>query len=229
MAFQPVPIDAACVLALELQDSLGTSYADNTPYGNHATRTGAAQTNGPCGLALAFDGTDDKLAIADAASLDCTALTIVAHARLDATWAAAGYILAKCEDTDANFSYAFGVDANRKPFLTVSDDGDAGTTETAAAAVSAAVWHQLACTFSGGTYKLYVDGTAVAGDAGGAAPSIKADTGRVTIGARFDSGAAGYANFFKGKIGGVWVWNRALGAQDIHELHAVHAGDDTNE
>ena len=236
MAFEPVAIDDTCVLALELQDNFGTTYADNTPYGNHATRTGAVQTNGPCGLALTFDGTDDYLSVADAASLDCAALTVEAWVKLDATWAAVGYILAKCEDDGSEYSYGFGCDATLKPFLLISNDGAAGTAETANTAISAAVWHHLVGTYAetngvlAGTYLLYVDGAVVASNATGAEPTLHVGTGRVTVGARWDSTVVAEAvEEFKGKIGGVRVWNRALSAQEIHELHAVHAGDNTEE
>jgi len=231
MAFDPVGIDGTCVLALEFQDNFGTTYQDGSQYENHATRTGAVQCNGVNGLGLLFDGTDDYLSVADAASLDCTSLTVAAWVKLDATWAAVGYVLAKCEDDGSEYSYGFGCSATLKPFLLVSDDGAAGTAETANAAISASVWHHLACTYAaGGTYALYVDGAVVASDGTGADAGCHVGTGRVTVGARWDSTeVASAVEEFKGKIGGVRVWNRALSAQEIRELHYVHAGDNTEE
>lgn len=236
MAFEPAAIDETCVLCLDVQDNFGASYVDDTPYGNDATRAGAVQCNGPGGLALSFDGTDDALNIADAASLDCEAVTVAAWVKLDATWAAVGHILAKCEDSGSQYSYGFGCDANAKPVLAISDDGAAGTAETADDAVSKAVWHHVVGTYEetdgvgAGTYLLYVDGVLVASDGTGADESIHAGTGRVTVGARWDSTAVAEAvEEFKGLIGGVRVWNRVLGAQEIHDLYSAHAGDNTSE
>ena len=236
MAFEPVAIDGTCVLALELQDNFGTVYQDSSLAENHATRTGAVQCNGVGGLGLLFDGTDDYLSVADAASLDCAAVTVAAWVKLDATWAAVGYVLAKCEDSGSQYSYGFGCSAALKPFLLISNDGAAGTAETANAAISAATWHHVVATYAetdgllAGTYLLYVDGALVASDGIGADPTIHVGTGRVTVGARWDSTEVAEAvEEFKGRIGGVRVWNRALSAQEIHELHAVHAGDNTEE
>ena len=225
----PIALDD-CVLRLELQDNFGTTYLDGSTYGNHATRTGATQCNGPGGLGLLFDGTDDFLSVADAASLDVSALTIAAWVKLDATWAAVGHILAKCEDDGVQYSYALALNADRKPMLTISDDGAAGTAETATAAVAVSRWYHIGATYSGGTYLLYVDGAVVASDGTGADAAIHAGTGRVTVGARWDSTVVAEAvEEFKGRMGSVLVWPRALTAQEFHELYMVHAGDNTGE
>ncbi len=219
-----------CVLRLELQDSLGTTYLDTTDNDNDATRTNAVQVNGPGGLGLSFDGTEDYLSVADAASLDVSVLTIAAWVKMDAAWAAVGNILAKCEDDGSQYSYSLALDAAQKPRLLISDNGLAGTAETANAALSLSQWYHIVGTFSGGTYLLYVDGAVVASDGIGADATIHAGTGRVTVGARWDSTAVAEAvEEFKGRIGSVRVWPRALSAQEIHELYMVHAGDNTGE
>lgn len=164
----PVPIDGTCVLLLDSEDSLGTTYLDGSQYANHATRAGPTQSNGIDGLALTYGTADYSLDIADAASLDCTALTISAWVKLDATWAAVGYILAKCKDIDDQFSYALSCDTTGKLRLDISDDGAAGSLEATDDAISLTVWHHLVGTFTGGTYALYVDGAIVASDGGGA-------------------------------------------------------------
>ena len=229
MPYMPVPLDNTCVLYIRAEDNLATGYDDATHYGNNATVAGAVPCNGISGQGISFDGADDCLSIADAASLDCTTLTVAAWVRLAATWLAVGHVIGKCEDSGSEYSYGFGVDAAAKPFLLVSNDGAAGTAETANAAISLDAWHHIAGTFSGGTYLLYVDGAVVASDAVGADLTIYAGTGRVTVGARYDSGAAEAVEEFKDLMDDVIVFNRVLSAQEIHELYMVHAGDDTRE
>lgn len=226
----PVAADDTCVLYMPFEDNFGTAYLDRSQYANHGVRTGAVQCNGIQGLGLSFDGTDDYVSVADSASLDCAAVTIAAWVKLDATWAAAGYVLVKCEDNapGGEFSYGLVLTNLREIELLISDDGDTpATEETSTGALSVSTWHHVAATFAGGTYLIYANGVLVASDGNGAEASIYVGTGRVTIGARWDIAQSHLE--FKGLIDEPMVFNRALSAQEINELYLVHAGDNTRE
>lgn len=233
----PVPIDDTCVLYMPFEDNAGTFCEDQSQYANHGTTVGATQCNGVSGLGISCDGIDDYVAVADSASLDCSALTIAAWVKLNPAWDAGAYILAKCEDRAAGGEYSYGLrlENTRRVYLDVSVDGNApASQEGSTEAVSVGIWHHLVATFeetippAAGTYLIYVDGGVVA-SIGGAEPSIHLGTGRVIIAGRWDTTTGEVISEFYGLLDDVMVFNRALSAQEIYDLWSVHAGDNTRE
>jgi hypothetical protein len=179
---------------------------------------------GIIGGALDFNGVDDRVAVADAAALDVTdAVTLSARVKLDATWSSTGQLIAKMEDWDAGgqVSYSLSIDADKKVRLAVSDDGNTSTMEVATAALDTDVAYHVAGTYDGaGTYRIYVNGILVTSDAGGNASSkIHVGTGRLGIGARYDSSEVDYVEFFKGVIEDVRAIHRALVARQVRKLY----------
>lgn len=208
-------------LSTTVVDSIG---AHNGTFTDAAgdPNTSAHSAAGAINDALDFDGVDDYIAISDANSLDVTAITMSAWVNLDAT-ASAGYVIAKMEDLAASgeVSYALHIDGSQKPSLAISDDGDNNTFEVANAAISVSVWHHIAGTYDGaGAYKIYVDGNLVGSDGNGSATgTIHVGTGRLTLGARYDSSASAYQIYFKGLIDNVMIFDKELSAVEIKYLY----------
>ncbi len=177
-----------------------------------------------------FDGSKDYIAVADADSLEVSAVTLSAWVNLDSSWSAAGYIVAKMEDWasaggNGEAAYALSIASTRKPLLSASADGNRNTAELADDAISKSVWHHIVGTYeyTGGApyYKLYVDGALVSsngwGNAGGTI--YNTGTGRLTMGARYDLSVGAYNTFFIGKISDVMVYKKVLTATEIKGLY----------
>ncbi len=231
----PVAVDPSCVLYMPFEDNCGDPIEDQSQYHNDGTCHGAVPCNGPGNLALKFDGINDRVAVADSASLRVSAVTIAAWVKVDA---AIGYVLAKCEDwaVGGKMSYILYIAGTRQIQLIISDDGDPPASfETTVGALSLGTWHHVVATFEetdgigAGTYHIYVDGVLVASDGGGAEASIHIGIGRVTIGARWDSSIGGTASEFQGLLDDVMVFNRVWSAQEVYDVASVHAGDNTSE
>ncbi len=119
-------------------------------------------------------------------------------------------------------SYGLLLSLGAKLALIISDDSDNAVIEIAQGdALSLSIWHHVAGTYNGaGTYKLYIDGNLVVSDGnGGATGTIHVGTGRLTIGARYNSGTVAYKGFFSGDIDNVMIYNTELTATEVLSLY----------
>lgn len=189
--------------------------------------TNAHDTTGQVNGALNFDGVDDYVAVADADSLDVTAVTISAWVYLDSGWAAPGYVVAKLEDwaNSSEMSYILQIDASRKLVFAISADGNIPTKETTNDAISLSTWHHVAVTYEYVSatpyYNLYVDGFLVASDGNGnAGGTIHIGTGRLTMGARYDASDVVYKFFFNGDIDDVMIFDTVLTGAEVLSLYS---------
>lgn len=82
------------------------------------------------------------------------------------------------------------------------------TSNPATAPLTRGIWHHIAATYDGQTYKLYLDGVEVASRPG---PTITINPKPLTIG----SYSQGYAYVFKGTIDEVKIYSRAKSAAEI--------------
>jgi len=207
------------------------SIKEATPYvfdyslnGNQGTVLGANTL--PVYPGFEFDGGEGYIAVSDADTLDVTAVTISAWVNLDSSWSAQGYIVAKLEDWAASgeISYTLQIGTTKKVGLSISDDGDIPTdTEASDDAISVSTWHHIVGTYDGaGAYKIYVNGSLVASNgAGSATGTIHIGTGRLALGARYDSSASAYAHFFNGKIDDVMIFKTVKSATEIKSIYEV--------
>jgi glucose/arabinose dehydrogenase len=202
------PPPTGLVAAYGFDEGNGTSVSDASGTGNGGAITGAAwSTQGRFGNALQFDGVDDRVVVADAASLDLSPqLTLEAWVRptLGGGWRTA---LAK----ESGDTVAYSLYTNRSspavPTTEVNLDGRLRFANgTAAAPLNA--WTHLASTYDGTTIRLYVNGTQVGttGRTGAMAPSA----GPLSIG-----GNGPHGEWFQGLLDEVRVYNRALTAAEI--------------
>ncbi len=195
---------AGPVAAYSFDNATGTSLADNSGSGNTGSISGATWTSaGKSGGALAFDGVNDIVTVADKASLDLsTAMTLEAWIRPTAssTWRT---VVTK--ETSGNLTYGLfsNSDAPQPSAIVTIGASPAQTITRGSSEVAMSNWTHLASTYDGAVLRLYVNGTQVS-------------TTNVT-GAMANSGGALqiggnniWAEWFQGQIDDLRVYNRAL-------------------
>ena len=72
------PVSSGLVAAYGFEDTAGTIARDASGSGNHGTIRGATRAPGRFGRALSFDGVNDVVTVADAATLDSPHVTVSA-------------------------------------------------------------------------------------------------------------------------------------------------------
>lgn len=201
------------VLALGFEEGSGTVASDASGFGNHASVGGASWTaEGMYGGALAFDGVNDLVTVADAGSLDLAQMTLEAWVR-PATLAGWRSVIFKQLSANSSEGLAYALYANSgtdggpgtyiRPSGLASDQHAAG-----AAALSLNEWHHLAATYNGTVLRLFVDGVQVARR--NVTTPIRASARPLFIG-----GNPLWGEFFKGTIDDVRLYNRALSDIEI--------------
>jgi hypothetical protein len=169
------------------------------------------------GNALLFDGVDDYVAVSDDDTFDVEAITIEARLRLGDTGSTM-YIINKLEDL--GYQEAFRLQLSFGDLrMGFNVNGAGSETSNNAVGEEGDIVH-LVATYDDGTYLMYVDGVQVGSDGGGGATgAISATTGRVTIGARYDSSEAIYKLFNEGELYGIRLFNRAITATEVVDLY----------
>jgi hypothetical protein len=200
------PVPSGLVAAYGFDEASGATATDASGSGNAGTIAGATRAAGRFGGALAFDGLDDWVTVADSASLDLTTgMTLEAWVNPTAISGPWRTVLVK--EATGGLAYALyaGEDSGRPSghAFTASEFDTRGT-----GALPLGAWSHLAVTYDGTTLRLFVNGTQV---------SSRAVSGamRVTGGALRIGGNAIWNEPFAGRIDEVRVYNRALPAADI--------------
>ena len=174
---------------------------------NMATSTGVAI--GKIGQALSFDGVDDYVNIGDIAVLEPANVTVSAWIK---TSDASKYVqFAGKYNNIAKTGYKLAIEqTSGKTYLQIGI-GVATPFSISVNAVTNNLWHYIVGTSDGTNLVLYVDGTQVDTDPGGA---ISYSTETFLIGKDSDT-----ATYFPGLIDDVRVYNRALPADEIQKLY----------
>ena len=169
-----------------------------------ATWTAAGRFGG----ALAFDGVNDWVTIADAAALDLTTgMTLEAWVYPTALSGWRTAVLKESADGLAYALYAHN-DAPR-PATTINTGGpDLEALGTSALPLNA--WTHLASTYDGATLRMYVDGCLVGSLATGGSIVTTADALRI-------GGNEVWGEFFQGRIDEIRVYDRALSQTEIEQ------------
>jgi hypothetical protein len=200
-------VPAGLVLALGFDETTGTAVTDGSGQGNHGTISGATRTTaGRYGAALSFDGINDWVTVADAASLDLTnQLTVEAWVFPTALNSWETVVL---KEAPGELVYAlYGDNDARRPGAWVRVGG-VSTSAVGPAALPLNAWTHLAMTYDGAQVRLFVNGALVRSVA--RTGSMSNSTGPLRIG-----GNAVWTEFFNGTIDEVRIYNRALTASEI--------------
>ena len=148
---------AGLVAALGFEEAAGTVALDSSGGGNAGTINGPTRTaSGKYGRAVTFDGINDLVTIADAASLDLTTgMTIEAW-----VWSSLGtnWRTVLIKERPGGLAYAlYGATDTGRPgaFVDTTAESDARGT----ANLQLQVWTHLAGTYDGTTLRFFVNGT----------------------------------------------------------------------
>ena len=188
------------VLGYGFEETAGTTANDASTAKNNGTINGpVSSTGGKFGRALSFDGTNDRVDVPDAASLDLTTgMTLEAWVKPTSN---VGWRTVLMKERGTDLLYALYSSNGSKPrtenFTTVENTA-AGTT-----ALPLNAWSHLASTYDGTNLRFYVNGALV---------TTKATTGAMpnTANPLRIGGNAVWGEYFAGLIDEVRVYNRAL-------------------
>jgi hypothetical protein len=199
------------VAAYTFSEGTGTTTADLSGSGNTGTISGAAwTTGGRFGNALSFDGVNDWVTIADAASVDLTSgMTIEAWVYPTAL---SGWRTVVLKEATSPNGLAYSLYANdnvpTRPAGYVNRGAGGDVPVRGVVPLVLNTWSHLAVTYGGGSFRLYVNGTQVGTVA--LTGNIRTSTGALRIG-----GNSVWQEWFAGRIDEVRIYNRALTAAEI--------------
>jgi hypothetical protein len=189
--------------------------------GNDGTLVGASWAEGVSGTALAFDGSNDYVSIADSASLDFSGFT----GATVALWVKPGRLNAADEQTlyghwngssaARPFQILLGTD-NRWQCRSNHSDGSVNSVSVA----TLDTWTHVACAWSPQGLTVYVDGVAEVSDTT-VESSLDANNGLHTLGAREKSGAL--SQFFLGELDEVQLYDVTLSASEVFAVYSTTA------
>lgn len=199
---------AGLVGSWSFEEGSGTTTADSSGQTNTGTLNAGVtwSSTGKAGKALAFNGTNGMVTVADKASLDLTtAMTLSAWVNPSAN---ANWRTVLLKEAGTNLVYGlYSSDTGSLPnvyFRTGSTDRSLVGT----GALPTNTWTHLASTYDGSNLRLYVNGTLVRTVA--ATGNMSASTGALRIG-----GNSIWGEYFAGLIDEAHIYSRALSAAEI--------------
>jgi hypothetical protein len=208
------PAEAGIVGYWKLDEGAGPSFTrDWSGNGNHGTLSSSGATwAGACGsigfddaAAMSFDGASGYVSVGTSnLPLPNAAQSISAWVNITALPAGAASIVSL---TGASSAMKLGLSATSLRVLR-----NDGTALISTSAPSTSAWHHVAYTWDGTNNKLYVDGTAVT------PTTTSHDSAAVT--SAFIGATSAAADFFKGQIDDVRVYNTTLTAAQVARLAA---------
>ena len=201
----PVPPTSGPVAAYSFDEGQGATLTDKTNNGHNGAITGASWDNGGhSGRALSFDGNDDMVTIADHSHFDMTSSFTIESWVKPRTLSGYRMIVLK-ERPPSGLAYGLYASDLSGPKPSASTPSGGATSPTNIAAGS---WTHLATTYSGGTLRLFINGTQVASSSAFAPPST---SGALRIGGN----AVWTFETFDGLIDDVRIYDRALSPTEI--------------
>ncbi len=203
--FKPEPTPAGLVLGYGFEETSGATANDVSPFKNNGTINGpTGSASGKFGRALSFDGSNDRVDVPDAASLDLTnGMTLEAwvNPTTNSGWRT---VLLKERGNDLLYALYGSNGAKPQTEAYTGTENSAGGTS----ALPLGTWSHLAATYDGTNLRLYLNGTLVTTKTtSGAMPNTSSP---LRIG-----GNAIWGEYFSGLIDEVRVYNRALSASEI--------------
>jgi hypothetical protein len=207
---------SSLVAAYGFNEAGGLTAADSSGNQLNGTLSGATWTAaGRFGGALAFDGTNDWVTVADHSLLDLTSgMTVEAWVRPTSLVDWKTVVL---KERPGGLAYALYAsdNTNRPPAGYVNVAFDRAAVGSTALALNQ--WTHLATTYDGNLLKLYVNGTLVSTQTIGGAITTSASALRI-------GGNSVWGEYFAGTIDEVRLHNRALTASEIQQDMATPLG-----
>lgn len=194
------------VAAYSFDQGTGTTLTDTSGYNNNGAISGAAwHAQGKFGAALSFDGINDVVTIADAASLDLTAgMTLEAWVLPTALTGWRSVIL---KERPGHLAYALYANTNgNRPSGEITTTSNQETRGTAQLGLN--TWTHVAVTYDAAMLRLYINGTQAASRS--VSGTIVTSSGALRIG-----GNSIWGEYFTGLIDEVRIFNGALTQADI--------------
>jgi hypothetical protein len=201
--------DDGLVAAYGFEEASGATVIDSSRYANAGTISGAARTaSGRYGRALAFDGVNDIVTIADSSSLDlATGMSLQAWVYPTALASVRSVVM---KEGSGGRAYAlYGNDTASRPAAyaatssSPASDGPSGTAQ-----LPLNTWSHVAATYDGTNLRLYVNGSLVGTRA--VSGQVMATANPLRIG-----GNTIWGEYFAGRIDEVRIYNRPLAATEI--------------
>jgi hypothetical protein len=197
------------VAAYGFNEASGSGVTDSSGLGNNGTLSGATRTTaGKFGRALSFDGTNDRVNIADSSSLDLTnGMTLEAWVRPSSL---GGWDTVILKEQPGSLIYALYANTGPGPASGEIDTTGGYFPQYATGALALNTWSHLAATYDGTTLRLYINGIEV-----GSQPvsgSLHTSSGSLRIG-----GNAVWGEYFAGLIDEIRIYNRALSQTEIQQ------------
>lgn len=207
---------AGLMAAYSFDEGAGTSVGDTSGNAHTGTITGATWTTaGWFGDALNFDGTNDWVAVSDAAGLDLgTGMTLEAWVYPTAL---SGWRTVILKERPGALAYALYAHDNAPRPAVYVHAGGADVAALGGAGLPLNAWTHLAATYDGATLRLYINGNEVGSQALG--NTIVTSTLPLRIG-----GNAVWGEHFAGRIDEVRIYNRALSPAEIQADMATPIG-----
>ncbi|HWR20976.1 MAG TPA: LamG-like jellyroll fold domain-containing protein, partial [Verrucomicrobiae bacterium] len=208
------------------EDGWGTLAADASGTGNPGTLlNGLAWRSGQVGGALAFDGVNDAVVVADSPSLDTLGAAFTVAAWVQGTESDDGVdddraILGK-GDTGSAFknTFTFGLDNAKRLTLRIAN-GSSYNRVYGATSLQPHVWYHVVGTFDGTQLNVYVNGVRDAAPFTTTLSGSLINSGNLVLGRQSAADCASpYNACWKGLLDEVRVYTRALSATEVQALY----------
>jgi chitodextrinase len=194
------------VAAYSFDDGTGSILVDESTSGNDGSIVGGASwiATGHSGGALSFDGSDDRVTIPDATTLDLTSgMTVEAWVKPSANGQRSRAVLAKPRGQGTSYALLSSQEANKAAGVA----NIYGDRTVLGPVLPLGTWSHLAATHDGSVVRLYVDGALV-----GSTPA----TGKIRTSSNpLVLGTGGNGELFAGQLDDVRVYNRALSLDEL--------------
>jgi PKD repeat protein len=213
-----VPSDAGLVAAYGFDEPGDNLAFDASGNANDGVLSGPVRTSdGQFGSALAFDGLDDWLTVADHATLDLSnGMTLEAWVKPSAL---SGWRTVLLKEAAGGLAYALYAHDNAPRPAAYINTGGGDLPAPGAAVLATGSWSHLVTTYDGARLRLFVNGVEAASTAASGPLVQSGDPLRI-------GGNGVWGEYFSGLIDEVRVYNRALSSAEIQADMAapVNAG-----
>jgi chitodextrinase len=186
----------------------GSVLADGSGNGNNGTISGATWASGRTGGALSFDGVNDLVTVQDSATVDLlSGMTLEAWVRPTAN-GAWRTVVTKEESNNQVYGLFSSSDTGRPAGILSIGTKWSQDIVRGPSALPLSTWTHVATTYDGSNERLYVNGSQVATRP--LTGQIRRSNGPLRIG-----GNTIWAEWFRGQIDDLRIYNRALSASEL--------------